>query len=65
MLEVRILRALSERNTLTTVLESVYLENEFKTSLYRNLQPLVFVFSFLVKDQEERKYCLSEGTAGV
>lgn len=64
MLVVRILRALSERNTLTA-LGSVYLKSEFKTSLYRNLQPLVFVFMFLVKDQEERKYCLSEGTAGI
>lgn len=52
MLAVRILRVLGERNTLTTVLGSVYLKREFKTSLYRNLQPLLFVFIFLVKDQE-------------
>lgn len=52
VLVVRILRTLSERNTLTTVLGSVYLRSEFKTSLYRSLQPLLFVFIFLVKDQE-------------
>lgn len=52
MLVVRILRALSERNTLTTVLGSVYLKFEFKTSLYRSLQPLLFVFIFLIEDQE-------------
>lgn len=52
VLAVRILRVLSERNTLTTVLGSVYLKSEFKTSLYRSLQPLLFVFIFLVKDQE-------------
>lgn len=50
---MRILRALRERGTLTAVLGSVYLKNEFKTSLYQSLQPLLFVFVFLVKDQEE------------
>lgn len=49
---MRILRALGERNTLTPVLGSVYLKKEFQTSLYRSLQPLLFVFVFLVQDQE-------------
>lgn len=52
MLAVRLLRALSERNTFATVLGGVYLKSELKTPLCRSLQPLLFVCIFLVKDQE-------------
>lgn len=52
VLVVKMLRALSERKTFTTVWGSVYLKSVFKTSLYRSLQPLLFAFIFLVKDQE-------------
>lgn len=54
---VRLLRTLSERNTLTTVLGAVYLKSELKTSLYRSLQPLLFMCVFLVNDQELGNTC--------
>lgn len=57
MFTVRLLRTLSERNTLTTVLGAVYLKSELKTSLYRSLQPLLFMCVFLVKDQELGNTC--------
>lgn len=57
MFAVRVLRALSERNTFATVLGGVYLKSELKTSLYKSVQPLLFVCIFLVKDQELGNTC--------
>lgn len=54
---VRVLRALSERNTFATVLGDVYLKSELKTLLYKSVQPLVFVCIFLVKDRELGNTC--------
>lgn len=57
VLAVRLLKALSERNTFATVLGGVYLKIELKTSLYRSLQPLLFVCIFLIKDQDLGNTC--------